>query len=542
MRKVIYVLAGMFSLLTAALQSGEAKEKLNVVFFLVDDLGWSDVGYNGSRFYDTPNVDRLAQEGVRFNQAYSASHVCSPTRASILTGKNPARLRLTDWLPGRKEFPFQRLRNAEIVPHLPLEEVTLAEALKEHGYVTGAIGKWHLGEEPSGPLAHGFDVHVPSGWNKGWPMRGYHYPFGFDGLAGEPGDYLTDRLTDEALKFIEKNVETPFFLYLSHFAVHDPIQGRADLVKKYKKRLAERPVPSGPAYILEGNPDARDPLSREERMALLDDGKYEGFRILPDRLVKIKQRQDNPQFAAMVESMDESLGRVLGKLEELGLTDRTVVIFVSDNGGMAAANFGNPANAVKPGRENQRFATSNLPLRGAKGWLYEGGIRVPLVIRLPGKGSSGRQIDVPVISHDFYPTIMELLGLPMPAGQQVDGVSLAPLLREGHASVAAEKRLRDRPLFWHFPHYSNHGQQSPGGAIRVGNYKLLDYFENNSVQLFDIANDPGEQTDLSAEEPDKVRELQARLDTWRNKLRVPMPYPNLEYNAEIGDQWQKGIP
>ncbi len=236
----------------------------NIVFFLVDDLGWRDVGCYGSSFYETPHVDRLAMEGVRFSQAYAACHVCSPTRASILTGKYPARLHLTDWLPGRREFPFQSLKNAEIHQHLPFAEVTLAEALKTQGYSTAIFGKWHLGEEPSGPSRHGFDVQVPK-WNKGWPRSGYHAPFRLQGLKDSKGDYLTDRLTDEALNYIEQNKERPFFLYLSHFAVHDPIQGRPDLVKKYRMKLEKMKRPKAPAFVLEGNPDAPKPVLSNNR-------------------------------------------------------------------------------------------------------------------------------------------------------------------------------------------------------------------------------------------------------------------------------------
>ena len=276
----------------------------NIVFFLVDDLGWRDVGCYGSSFYETPHIDRLATEGVRFSQAYAACHVCSPTRASILTGKYPARLHLTDWLPGRRDFPFQSRKNAEIHQHLPFAEVTLAEALKAHGYSTAIFGKWHLGEDPSGPLKHGFDVQVPQ-WNKGWPRSGYHAPFRLKGLADSKGDYLTDRLTDEALNFIEQNKDRPFFLYLSHFAVHDPIQGRPDLVKKYRMKLAKMKRSKVPAFVLEGNPDAPKPLTRQDRDALIQQPSHQGYQVLPRRTVKIKQHQNNVQFAAMVEAMDE---------------------------------------------------------------------------------------------------------------------------------------------------------------------------------------------------------------------------------------------
>lgn len=495
----------------------------NVVFFLVDDLGWRDLGCYGSRFYETPHIDGFAKEAVRFTQAYAACHVCSPTRASIMTGKYPARLRLTDWLPGRKEFPFQKLKNAEIRQQLPLEEITIAEALKQHGYTTGHFGKWHLGEEPFGPLKQGFDVQVPR-WNKGWPKTGYYYPFKLDGLTDAPGDYLTDRLTDEALKFIAKNRDQPFFLYLSHFAVHDPIQGPPELVKKYQEKLNHRPQGEGEPFVLEGNPDAKNPVTRTERKRLLADAKYQGFRVLPQRLVKIKQHQDNASFAGMIESMDQSFGRVLAQLKKLGIEQHTIVIFFSDNGGMSAANFGRPDRIISPNNLDKAFSTSNLPLRGGKGWLYEGGIRVPLIIKWPSKGQSGTVSNVPVVSTDFYPTILEMAGLPLRPEQHRDGVSLVPLLK-------GKNDLEREAIFWHFPHYSNHGMQSPGGAVRKGNFKLLEYFENGTVQLFNLQDDPAEQQDLAAQMPPKAEELKQLLHQWRNQVGARMMPDNPDYRA-----------
>jgi arylsulfatase A len=495
----------------------------NVILFLVDDLGWRDLGVYGSTFYETPHLDRFARENVRFTQAYAACHVCSPTRASIMTGKYPARLQLTDWLPGRREYPSQQFKNATIRPHLPYEEITVAEALKEHGYATGHIGKWHLGEDPSGPLQHGFDVQIPR-WNKGWPNAGYHAPFRLDALSDSPGDYLTDRLTDEALDYIEQHQSRPFFLYLSHFAVHDPIQGRADLVAKYRAKLRRNPPAGRAPFILEGNPDAKTPLSRPELDALIKTDAYRRYKVLPDQTVKIKQQQDNVQFAAMVENMDESFGRVVAKLEALGLSENTIVIFVSDNGGMSAANFGRPDRVVAPTALDAAFATSNLPLRGAKGWLYEGGIRVPLMIKWPGHTARGTVSDVPVISTDLYPSILEMIGVPARPAQHQDGVSLARLVR-------GEKPPIREALYWHFPHYSNHGMQSPGAAIRQGDFKLLEYFENNTVQLFNLREDLGEQRDLAREQPERVRQLTALLHHWRRQVSAARMAPNPDYRA-----------
>jgi arylsulfatase A len=522
--RIPLILAALASLaLLAPLQAAPASRPPNVVLFLVDDLGWRDLGVYGSTFHETPQFDRFARASVRFTDAYAPCHVCSPTRASILTGKYPARLQLTDWLPGRRDFPFQKFKNAPPRPHLPFEETTLAEALKDRGYATGHFGKWHLGEDPSGPLQHGFEVRVPN-WNKGWPNSGYHAPFKLDGLSDSPGDYLTDRLTDEALKYIEQNRSRPFFLYLSHFAPHDPIQGRADLVRKYQAKLERSAPVNGLPFVLEGNPDAKPALSRTELDARIKDNAYRGFRVLPNQTVKIKQHQDNVQFAAMVESIDESFGRVIAKLEALGLSENTIVIFTSDNGGMSAANFGRPDRVVAQAALDAAFATSNLPLRGAKGWLYEGGIRVPLFIRWPGRGTHGTISSVPVIGTDLFPTILEMVGAPALPAQHVDGVSLAGLVRGGPAPERSA-------LFWHFPHYSNHGRQSPGGAVRQGDYKLLEYFENNTVQLFNLRDDLGEQRDLAAEQPERVRQLTALLHHWRRQVSAAMMEPNPDYQA-----------
>lgn len=512
---VICVLASL-----ASCAEQDAHRPPNIVFFLVDDLGWRDVGSFGSSFYETPNIDLLANQGVKFTQAYAASHVCSPTRASIMTGKYPARLQLTDWLSGRRSYPFESLRSAEFLQYLPLEEITIAEAFKEHGYRTAHIGKWHLGEDPHGPLQQGFDLQVPR-WNKGWPKAGYYAPFELDGLDDEPGQYLTDRLTDVAEEFIAANKEHPFFLYMSHFAVHDPIHGRPDLDEKYKNKLAEQQKPDGPAFILEGNPDDTNPLSRQHLTNLIQQPSHQGYRVLPQRTVKIKQNQDNIHFAAMIEAMDESLGRIQHQLEAHELTDNTIIIFFSDNGGMSGANFGRAERTIAEDELDAAFSTSNLPLRGAKGWLYEGGIRVPMIIKWPGQGNAGAISQIPVISTDFYPTLLEMAGLPAMPGQAVDGVSLVP--------AVMGKPFERKPIFWHFPQYSNHGMQSPGGAVRAGDYKLLEYYENNTVQLFNLREDLGEQNDLSQAEPEKVDELRTMLHIWRKEVSARMPSPNPEY-------------
>ena len=496
--------------------SVNAAKRPNVVFFLVDDMGWRDVGCFGSSFYDTPNIDRLAKQGVKFTNAYAACHVCSPTRASIMTGKYPGRLNLTDWLSGRRDFAFQRLLSAEKLQALPLKEVTLAEALKANGYRTGIFGKWHRGNEQAGPLNQGFDVQIPS-WNGCCPRGGYHPPYKMEGLKieGKEDEYLTDRLNSMALDFIEQAREKPFFLYLSHFSVHDPIQGREDLVKKYQKKRGKLSPVQGPEFILEGNPDDKNPLSRKQLTELLNESSHQGHKVLPQRTIKIKQRQDNIEFAAMVEAIDQSLGLVMKKLKDLGQAENTIIIFASDNGGMSAGNFGNPKRVVKNSQLDLAYATSNLPLRGAKGWLYEGGVRVPMIVKWPGKGKSGVVCTEPVISTDFYPSILEMLGLPAIPSQHIDGKSFVPALRA--------KPFQRGAIYWHFPHYSNHGMQSPAGAIREGNYKLLEYFENGTVQLFNLNEDLGEKNDLSATEPERVARLLGKLRAWRKEVDAKMP-------------------
>jgi arylsulfatase A-like enzyme len=437
----------------------------NVVFILIDDMGWRDLGCYGSTFYRTPNIDRLAATGVRFTNGYAACPVCSPTRASILTGKYPARLHLTDWLPGRSDRPSQKLLRPQIRMHLPLEEVTLAEALKPRGYVSASIGKWHLGGPPYYPEKQGFDVNV-GGTQTGSPPGGY-FNFKTPTLTARDGqEYLTDRLTEEAERFIERNQDRPFFLYLAHYAVHIPLQAKQEMVTKYREQA------------------------------------------------KPGEGQNNPIYAAMVESVDQGVGRVLRKLEALEIADRTVVIFTADNGGLS----------VKEGPNTP--ATSNAPLRAGKGYLYEGGIREPFLIRWPGVTQAGTVCDVPVCSIDFYPTVLEMTGAGAGPKQTIDGVSLVPLLkRSGPLSREA--------LYWHYPHYSNQGGK-PGGAVRRGDDKLIEFYEDGRLELYDLGNDPGEKNDLAAARPEKARELHALLRAWRKSVDAQMPIPNPDYRPAPG--------
>ncbi|MDE2714315.1 MAG: sulfatase-like hydrolase/transferase, partial [Verrucomicrobiota bacterium] len=326
------------------------------------------------------------------------------------------------------------------------------------------------------------------------------------------GDYFTDKLTDAALDFIERNQDQPFFVHLEHFAVHDPIQGRPDLVKKYRKKLAAMPEQEGPDFILEPNPDG-PPLTEEELKALAE--KDERQAQQDARVWWVKQKQDNVEFAGMLEATDESLARIRAKLKELGLEENTIIVFTSDNGGMSASN-GYRANASREALDS-RFASSNLPLRGAKGWNYEGGIRVPLVVHWPGKIKPNTTSQAVVTGTDYYPTLLEMLDLPALPDQHKDGRSFVPALK-------AQDYERG-PIYWHFPHYSNHGYQSPNGAIRSGKYKLIEYYENGSVQLFDLEKDLGEQNDLSKAKPEITKKLLKMLHDWRDEVDAKMPYP-----------------
>ncbi|MBT5477679.1 MAG: sulfatase [Verrucomicrobia bacterium] len=529
MKSRIRTYLAFIALTTCLIQSQENPDsRPNIVFFLVDDLGWTDLGCYGSNFYETPNIDSFAMDGVKFNSAYAACHVCSPTRSSILTGKYPARNNMTDWIRGRRDFPFQQYLNVKTGQFLPFEEITLAETLRSHGYATGAVGKWHLGKAPSTPDKHGFDWHVPRHWNGGAPNRTFYAPYGLKGLEDAPdGEYLTDRLTDEALGFIENNKDQPFFLYLAHFAVHDPIHGRPDLVEKYETKLKENPVNGNQPYVLEGNPDAHEPLSRDHLDEIIDQEDWNGYGVLPQSTVKIKQYQDNTQFAGMVEAVDQSFGRILNALKNWGLEDNTIVIFSADNGGMAGMNVGNPKRKVSEDQLDIAFSTSVLPLRGAKGWLYEGGVRVPCIVKWPGAGNKGMVSEEPIISTDFYPSILEMAGLPLAPEQHQDGVSIAPLL-------TGQQSLDRDAIYWHFPHYSNHGMQPPAGAIRSGDFKLIEYFENYNVQLFNLRKDIGEQQNLAESMPEKVAELRAKLRAWRKDVDAQMNQLNPDYDPLSG--------
>lgn len=527
MNKKIYALSGALAANVVVPHVGSAESKPaenpkpNVVFVLIDDMGWRDLACFGSDFYETPNIDRMAQMGTMFTSAYAPCHVSAPSRASILTGMYPASLGLTDWLPGRREYSFQRLSTTNVVQDLPHEAETIAETLKSNGYGTAIIGKWHLGETGSVPQEHGFDIHIPNGFLRGWPNT-YYAPFNLNGYNGEEGDYLTDKMTDEAIKYIKDNYDKPFFLLLSHFAVHDPIEGRPDLVEKYKAKLKSMPKSQLRDYVLEANPDGVEKFTVEELDALLDDPLYESHRILPKNLVKVKQIQDNVNFAAMVESVDQSVGRIASTLDSLGIADNTILIFYADNGGMSAANYGNPNRVIPNAQVDKAYSTSVAPLRGGKGWMYEGGMRVPMIIRWPGKIKEGAVSDLLVNGTDFYKTIVSMTGAKAPEGAGADGIDIYSELKSGESV--------DRALFWHFPHYSNHGMLTPSGAVRYGDYKLIEYYENGTVQLFNVKEDISETTDISAQKPEIMADLKQRLKEWRESVGAEMPSKNLSFD------------
>lgn len=465
----------------------ETPGKPNIVFILADDLGWKDLGCYGSSFYETPYLDRFAMEGMRFTNAYAASPVCSPTRASIMSGKDPVRVGITDWIPGRQAnrgaHPSEELLSPEIADHLSLEEITIAEELKRADYRTFFAGKWHLGGEGHYPEAQGFDINI-AGTEFGWPRGGYFSPYDNRKINDGPdGEYLTDRLTDETINFIRENQKDHFLAFLSYYSVHNPLEAKEDVIRKYeRKQQALPPIP--------------------------------GERFLPEGHLQARQVQDHPTYAAMIESMDQNIGKLIATLDELGLSEKTVVFFMSDNGGLSTAE-GSP--------------TSNVPLRGGKGWLFEGGIRVPMIARWNGVIGPNSICAVPVISMDFYPTILELAGLE-PTADVVDGTSIVTLLK-------GEEAHESGPLFWHYPHYSNQGG-SPAGAIRLGNLKLIERYEDQTIQLYDLDEDIGETRDISAEKPEMTTHMRQMLVNWRESLGAEMPTPNPEYDptAPIPDR------
>ena len=456
------IILASLCVLFGELPAAEPARKPNIVFILADDLGWMDLGCYGSKFYETPVLDGLAKSGMRFTTAYAACSVCSPTRASIMTGKYPPRVHITNFLGGHRNG---KLLGAPYADHLALEEVTIAEAMRDAGYTNFFAGKWHLGDGKFSPSAQGFGPLI--GTNQ------FYYPHPIPPGSEKDDPKTSDLIANEAVRFIEANHDKPFFAYLPFQAVHVPIGARRDLVEKYKTKAKSFPPA---AWGKEGKS-------------------------------KLRLVQNEPTYAAMLEQLDSNIGRVLAALKTNGVADRTIVVFMSDNGGLATA---------------EGWPTANLPLRGGKGWPYEGGVREPMIVSAPGV-KPGSVCVTPVISTDFYPTLLELAGLPPMPAQHCDGVSFAPLLKGGTA-------VPERPLFWHYPHYSNQGG-GPSGAVRLGDFKLVEWFEDMRVELFNLKNDLGEQHDLANELPGKTAELKKLLHGWRAQVGAVMPLPNPKHTV-----------
>ena len=451
-------------------------KQTNFLFFLVDDMGWADIGANGSKFHETPNIDRLARSGMRFTQGYAAGSVCSPTRASIMTGRHPVRVDITDWIPGQSNRKTNPLLHPDDLSHLPLAEVTIAEALKEHGYQTFFAGKWHLGNKGQWPTDQGFDINI-GGHHRGSPPGGYYSPWSNPALkAKQPGEYLTERLTDESVKFLEERDKTsPFLLYLSYYNIHTPIQAYKKHIDHYKAKAAKA---------------CQDVTPTEPE--------HDGIN---------RTRQDNPALASMVAAVDDSVGVLLDKLTELKLDKNTVIIFFSDNGGLSTL--------ARPG------PGCNLPLRAGKGWLYEGGVREPTIIRAPDVTQPNSVSHKPMVSMDFFPTMLDLAGLPLQPKLHVDGQSLLPHLKGDDSG--------QRTFYWHYPHY--HGSTwKPGASIRDGDWKLIEFYHYKNFELYNLADDPGERQNLAKAKPTKAKLLRAKLLAWQKQMQAKMPVPNPDYD------------
>ncbi|AWB66202.1 sulfatase [Saccharobesus litoralis] len=471
-------------------ETAEIPAPKNVLFVLVDDLGIKDLSVEGSTFYETPNIDQLANKGVRFSQGYAASQVCSPSRASLLTGKYVTNHGVTTWIGdkfGKAWRERGRFDSHDPAPYkhvMDQSEVTLAEQFKSNGYNTFFAGKWHLGGKGSSPEDHGFDINV-GGWDTGTPQGGYFSPYKNPKLKDGPnGESLTLRLAQETASYIEKQQgDKPFFAYLSFYAVHAPIQSSQALWQKYRDKA--------------------------EQQALAK--QHPRFEF--DRRGVMRQIQDNPIFAGLVESMDNAVGLVLNKLKATGLDKNTIVVFTSDNGGLSSGDG---------------LGTSSLPYRGGKGRQFEGGVRVPYYIYAPGMSANGSTVAMPVSGIDLYPTLLDLAGIKQDANHQLDGISLKPLLQEKTVGQV----MANRPLFWHFPHYGNQGGE-PSSMIRQGDWKLIYYHEDQRVELYNLVNDIGEQHDLAQQELAMTTSLKAKLDDWLLTTKAVFPQPNPEYDPRL---------
>lgn len=471
---------------TLVCQAKQLKQP-NILFVLVDDLGWKDLSCYGSTFYETPNIDSLAETGMKFTSGYASCPVCSPTRASLMSGKYPARLGLTAHIGDAQPQHWNRdtpLLPARYVDRLPLAETTMAEALHDAGYATFFAGKWHLGSQDKfWPEYQGFDINV-GGWAQGGPFGGKQYfsPYGNPRLPDGPlGEHLPDRLANETVNFIESHRHKPFLAYLSFYSVHVPLVAREDLRQKYERK--------------------RNPFGETEQPIWNS-----------NRGTRVRMVQEHAVYAAMVEAMDQAVGKVLKKLDDLQLTDNTIVVFTSDNGGLSTGDRGIS--------RDQGWPTSNAPLRAGKGWLYEGGIRVPVIVRAPGVTKPGHESNEVVISTDFMPTILDLADLPPIPDQHQDGISLVPAL-------SGEKLDRDT-VYWHYPHYGNQGGR-PGSVLRQGPWKLIDWHGDTELELYNLREDVGEQENLANVHTQRRAELYEKLSHWRDSIGAIQPEPNAKY-------------
>ncbi len=481
----ISILIASAALLPACNQS-DTVENPNILFIIADDLGYHDLSCMGSDYYETPNIDHIADNAMVFSNGYATCQVCSPSRASIMSGKFPARHGITDYIGARTGEEWRKMnRNsvllpADYVPHLPHEYITLPEALHEAGYKTFFAGKWHLGGEGSYPEDHGFDINK-GGYEKGGPYSGgYFSPFNnpkMEDYPDEKGMSLSMKLAKETVKFIKENKDSPFYAQLSFYAVHAPIQTTKEKWEKYRDKA--------------------------ESSGIAESG-FEMERRLP-----IRVEQDNPVYAGLVEQMDDAVGFVLHTLDELGLKENTVIIFTSDNGGVASGD---------------NFATSNLPLRGGKGYQWEGGIKEPYLISVPWLHQNGTECDVPVSGTDFYPTILELTGVAQRPEEHIDGVSLVPLLNG--------KTISNRPLYWHYPHYGNQGGD-PSSIMREGDWKLIHYWEDNSNELYNLHDDPFEKNNVAGDHTDITSGMSTQLLDWLNSVNAKFPIPDPEFDTQI---------
>ncbi len=492
-RVTVFTSLGLLPIFTFS--ANKPEKKPNVLFILADDFGYHDLSCTGSKFYETPNIDKIATQGMIFTNGYAACPVCSPSRASIMSGKFPARHGITDWIGAasgeqwRNAKRFTQLLPPEYVHRLPKEYVTLPEALKEAGYKTFFAGKWHLGEKGSWPEDHGFDINV-GGWDSGSPKGGYFSPYENPNLTDGPaGENLEMRLAQETVRFLKDNhpgqTGKPVFAYLSFYAVHGPIETTREKWSKYRQKAENLGIAST------------------------------GFKM--GHFLPIRQVQDNPVYAGLIEQMDEAVGLVLNSLKDLGLDKNTIVIFTSDNGGVAAGDA---------------FATSNLPLRAGKGYQFEGGIREPYFIKVPGLTQGGKKCETPVSGTDFYPTILELAGLQQRPEDHSDGLSLVPLLKG--------KQLPERALIWHYPHYGNQGGE-PSSIIRKGDWKLIHYYEDDRNELYNLRTDISETNDISGSNRELVGSLHKELFDYLRKVGARFPEKDPEYSAVAERTYLNGI-